>query len=837
MKFSLPTSLPLRSEFLQRFLNDIFPDIERLGYTNTGYGYTKACQLAALSLGLIDDSAGDIELSEDSNMFRFMYALGEYYEHNLGLMPILLKNRNYQRYSESLHTFCDETNGSLRGWLRHSNTSNKINKSFDTAVFLGYLILSRPESSSKVGQFFEYCLNTVGITDIDPPVYQALLRFNWTISDTFNKIEGRSFRKLTNRSVIAFGATILTILEYMGTYDPDKDQNGFQEIHQFITELFVDEIKVADGLLQAQTSLLNNIRYFDPRSIPITSKLHLEDIFVVPRFMNNGSQATSPFHLLRDAKKSKRLLVMARTGLGKSAYIQMSSLCMLHSSKCVETDRSTAILNLAKELNVPEDMYIISVPAKMFSACYKEDRYRDWTNDFVTLFFNCMWTLSNGNNFFSNQVAQLQDYEPHSSSSANFKMTDAFLDYVGYLARKGKLVLILDSFDEISTGKMRQAYLKSLAAFYDKYCFFLNATDVGAHVIVSSRELSPKTMVALTQSLEIDLQANSYTIQYLQTDQQRELIYKWNRFRGRSEQDSQKLLQQITTNRYYQDFSLNPYMLSVVCYDYGHEPSYIIEKYIKFLSERLLRNNRTGDQIEMVLMNIVKILQTMAAESVISGNPIIPRQKLDRSLRHEIDKTDLSPGDIDDYIERLHEILTAEVGLIVPAEGNDTDYQFINDQIRYEFAANGIQRTLSDDEKRKWYRETVFPSIANVGDYVNLIVHLLCNIKTEEVELAEQLVTDLVLTEFANSSEDKTLLTGMIDLLLSRYGSNIITPKSPGVLVKRLVHRAQKILIMRLLASKNFCPSDQEKQEIKESPAYLNNKEWLKSELKLTLDE
>lgn len=836
MKFTAPKSLPQRSDYLSAFLNAIFPDLKQLGFTNTGYGFTKACDYAARSLHLGGEPSEQIFLDEDSDLFRFIYAIGKYSEMTLGIKQNLLQNRNYNRYSDTLYTFCDETNGSLRGWLKQANDSKGINKSFETAVFLTYLLLTRKECKQSATTFFENSLHYAGITDIDEPLKQALFDFAWSKEEHYTKIDGRPFKELNNRAVIMFGITTFTLLECFGSNNPDKNTSVFQKYYQQIEALLQDEIMVTEGLWCAQNMLFQNNRFIDPRSIIMTRKPLIEDLFIFPRFAQNSLPSDAPTLSIKNAKKSKRSLIMAKTGLGKSAYLQMITLCMLSQNLDSDDETRKTMEEFGRNLQVPEGVYVISIPAKMFSSCYRDDRYREWTNDLVTLYFNSMWHLSQGSNFFSNQTPNLQEEQTENSSSAMLRINAAFTQHLQKKAREGKLLVILDSFDEISTGKMRVAYLKALAAFHDKYCFFLNNTDVGAHVIISSREMSPKTMNDLAQSLDIDLLKDTYTILPLSLDQQKELVNKWSKIRFNEQTYVDKMISEITTNHFYQDFSVNPYMLSVLYYNLGLNLAIITQKYIQYLVDRLLRNNRTGDQVEVVLHNIVKILQVIASDTVLSGNPIIYRQRLDRYLRREIDRSELTNEEVDEHIDRLHEILIAEIGLIVPADGNDSDYQFINDQIRFEFAAKGLKEALDDDEKASKFRELNLQSIKDIQEYTGLLVPLLCNINLKNVQLSELLVSDLVLREFSEENDDKILLTAMVDLLLNRYGSSIITVEVAGSSDAVFIHRAQRVLVIRLLSSKNFKPTANERVRIRNSPAYRNNSNWLCDCLNKTLE-
>lgn len=852
MKVCIPETIPSRSEFLTKLLDAIFPDLEEKNFARTGYGYTAACDYACKELGL---SKGDLDeddlLVEDSKIFRLMYELNASYETIFNKKAAILfstaekyylktsisltsgeKNcRAYECYSKSLYTFCDQTSGSIKGWLKPASESSRLNKSFEIATFFTYLLLMRPECKETRRAFLDYCFSVMGATDFEESVKFELYNFNWEDIHQTGTIDGRTFNRLTNRPIIVLGTIVLTILELLGNYAPEKDADRIEAFYSLLKELFKEEFTTARATVAAERALFNSLRFFEPRSIQTAKKLYPQDFFVMPVFTNENTEVANPLSEITNASKSKRLLIMAKTGLGKSAYLQMATLCMLEEK--FASDVEDGLKQFAKKLNVPHDTYVLSIPAKMFSFCFRDERYRDWTNDFIALYFNFMWKIVSGYNCFSTQTSQRITGLFEKTQNEDFEVTEALYNYIQELARRGKLILLLDSFDEISSGNMRNAYLKSVAAFYDQYCCYPEANDTGAHVIISSREMSPKTMKNLEHALEIGHEREIYGISLLNREQREELISKWNRFANIPENESKTIMNQIEENHYYLDYSVNPYMLSVVCFYFGHDLGSITQRYISFLVDRMMKNNRTADPvIQDVLMNISKILQDIAGETITEGSAHFSRQKLDRYLSRFIDKGELTEEEFENYIERLHETFITEVGLIVPADGNDLDYQFINNQIRYELAAKGIQRVLTDDEKTSVYRELIFPSITNVEEYVGLLVPLLCDINLENVKLAEQLVSDLAMYDFKNEKENQVLTTTMMDLLLNRYGGSIITASNPGIKDRMYVRRAQRILLMRLFSSSAFRPSQIEKISILSSPAYTANINWVAEPLR-----
>lgn len=832
MNFSIPEKMPTRNEFLLAFLDAIFPDLEDLEWARTGYGYTSACEMAARETGLLGNDLEDKQLSEDSPLFRLLFEMGQSSVSIFHKMPYLLEGGAYEYYEETLFSFCDQTSGSLKGWLRESGSRSRINKSFDAALFFTYLLLSREAAILNRMVFFEQCLEIIGITEIDPIVGRQLFHFDWEELSEEGEINGRHFHRLANRGIRFFGLVTLTIFELMGTYSVEKDGETIQKVHDLFASAFEEEVKASKSLDKAEEALFDSIRFFDPRSIQTAKTLYPQDFFVPPIFEQNGEKVDMPLFAIKGASKSQRVKILAKTGMGKTAFLQMASLSILADRYGSEKTR-VSLKAFTDYFDLPKNLYVISIPARMFSFCYRDERYREWTGDFPSLFFNSMWKLSEGYSFFSSQAGPRPIVENKAKSPGGEKMTKTIWEALEDRARAGQLLLVLDSFDEISSGPMRTAYLQALSAFYDQYCSYPEAHEVGAHVIISSREMSPRTMTFLDHALDIDPSFSDYRICPLNEDQRRDLVLKWNRFTNIPEEESRALLREIQRNHYYRDYSLNPYMLSVVSFYFGHDLGSITRRFITTLVDRMLKNNRTADPVLYdVLMNILPILQDLALESVKSGKPHFSRSQLDRHLTRWMDKSRLSREEVQGAIDRLHEIFVTEVGLIIPAEGADHDYQFINGQIRFELAVKAIQKTL-ETEEGEFYRRPVLASIADPEDYVGLLVPLLCTINLENVRLAERLVFDLATRDFSDRTQEEVLVRAMIDLLLNRYGSNITTVAMPGEGDAQYVLRAQRLLLMRLLTSPSFREMEEDREALAQSPAFRSNAGWFGREREL----
>ena len=496
MKYSIPEQMPSRSDFLTMLFDAIFPDLKALNCTKTGYGYTSACEQAARETGLLSNEQEDNRLEEDSNIFRLMFEIAQNSETIFNKTPNLIADKAYKYYPETLFTFCDQTSGVIKFWLKQNGSNKRVNKSFDAALFFSFLLLSRKACASKRKPFFEKCLEYVGVTEIEDAVSYKLFNFDWEELGDQGIIGEKTFTRLANNASILLGTVALTIFEMIGTYSAERDQAKLEKLHAMFAHIFERDFQASNAMERAELAFFNSIKFFEPRSIQTAKKLYPQDFFVFPEFELNGEKDVMPLSLIKTATKSSRLLIVAKTGLGKSAFLQMTSLCMLFD-RIGTGEKNAAIQKISEQINAPKDMFVISVPARMFSFCYKDERYQEWTTDFMSLFFNCMWKLSEGFNFYSTQSSQrfIANREPLQDEDDT--ITEELTDYVQELARNGKLLLILDSFDEISSGEMRSAYLKTLASFYDKYCCYPEAKEVGAHVIVSSREMSPKTMTSL----------------------------------------------------------------------------------------------------------------------------------------------------------------------------------------------------------------------------------------------------------------------------------------------------------------------------------------------------
>ena len=838
--------MPARGSFMGRLLAATFPDMEEMGLKRTGYGYSRACRKTAIDLGLLSRSGlEDIAVGKEGELFGLMLALSR------ARMNIfqekghaeLLTSGAYLQYQHTLGTFCDDQNGTLKNWLGGPDKPVRI--SYEAALFFTYLMTRREaclradeQGMSWVQAFASYCLSCLGVSGIEEPVAYELSDFAWRCSTRSGGLDDpvdqallgtEAFCNLSSKSVILLAAALMTVLELLGK-DEDKVAGATERFHRFMANLMQEEIDVASGVDEAERSLMDCIRTFEPRSIqvPIGEAWSPLDFYVEPDFCQGDASVSGPLESIGEDSRPRRRLLVAKTGTGKTMYLQTAALKLLKERY--------EVLDSGEDVDDGGKLLLISIPAKMFTYCFRSGaRYRSWTADFIDLFFNCMWKLYPAENFFSKRSNL--DFRPAALDAwGEFKLTEALKRYIKRKAEAGELVALFDSFDEVSSGAERSAYAKALAAFCETHCIYpVQDGKSGALVVVSSREMSPSTMVQLRDSLKLDAHTEAFGICQLTEAQQAELIMKWkSRVESHDALESSRyLISKIRTNHFLQEYAVNPYMLSVICYDSSLDLSRITQTYIASLVQRMAENNSRQDwAIQSVLRRMEKVLQELAVETIVQGTPHFSASMLDAHLRTKMDTAELADGQVNSFIERLHEIFVTEVGLIVPADGDDESFQFINSPIRFELAARGLQRTFEDSEKVDLYRYTILPYLESVPDYVGLIVPLLCDIKKEDVRLAELLSFDLAFREFKTEQDEKLLLRAMLDLVLARYSLSVLNLADPGTQAKNYVLKAQRVLVLRLLSSPRFSPTAEEARSLLQAPAYKNSEAWLTPQMK-----
>lgn len=831
MKYEKPEIFPDFPTLLRKLLDCLVFDCPPAAPAEPA-AYLRACVSAAKKAGLPVEEAEAEQLpalrQADSRLYQLGCVLAEcaaqlrQADPKKALADVFSDDAATARF---ITTFCDDYSGSLKKWL--AGNSATVQKPYNAALFFAFLTIQQPEKWPSAAKLLVDLLEDNGITELEEAVQYEMADFGSTSASDQADLQSRGVKAL---------CAVLYICFCVVGRDDDTHKKLMESLQHWLETQFEPELKAAQAAEHAERSWLRDIQYYAPRSITLRrSDVKPQDFYIQPRFLKDNLPA-EPAQAMALALKSTRSIVMAKTGMGKTMYLRMLSMCMLkgYLPKDIHND---ALNELARALHAPEWKYVIFIPASMFSFCYNDRRYADWAQDLVTLYFHCMFKLSGGYNFYSASNPQRSAARYASGQRAD-ALTPALQKYIQELARQGKLLLLADSFDEIAAGPMRDAYLKALRRFCDDYCTYPEHQDVGAHVIVTSRQMSPATMDRLARAIHRECPDCVYAIQDLTPQQRNKLIENWGHYLNEEPQEIQRQIRSFDENHFCQEFSVNPYMISVLCSKRGAAYDKITQEFISTLVSKTRTNYRVkNDLVNDILQSskLLTILQNIALNTIRDGSEHFSSQALERELVSKLQDEELTQDMIDDALRQLHEILISAVGLIVPADGEDSAYQFINGRIRYQLAAKAMQRALASTRDRGQSAAAMLARQTNTRDYIGMLIPLLCELKDHtDPALAESLVIDLALRN-TDGSDESLILEGIVDLLLGRYGSNITTPKVIGDQGQHTV-RSQRILMLRLLSSPDFAPSATEKAGLRESSAFSSTKAWLRPEQRKILN-
>lgn len=765
MKYELKKEAPSLAEVIKAIYTFCVPNSSN----TTAYGYLR--------------SVNDVLFSQD--MTTTQYAKNEN-----AVWLLVEKLQQYDRpkkvlsrESINLDPFVDWNMKNVNSWFSGETKKMQESTLYQGSGYYSFGLINLADCKAYIKYFFD----VLGIEENASFLYDCATMLNW------------------NEDLVLFSTYIL-----LGC---SKGDGWLGQRLQLFEEFIDSKQGPVNAAAFAERSWLTDVSLFRPRSIEKTDSLSMQDFYVRPDFESQYRPCSEPMKRLSNANMSVRSLIVSQTGMGKSMYMRMTALCLARES--LETDdRITALSN---DVDLPNDMYVIYIPAYMFSYCYQKPEYKAWTDDFVKLYFNCMFRLSRAIDFDKHEARDSR-IAPETSG---YTLDDQLLRYISVLAQNGKLVLIADSFDEIVSGQMRRAYLQALQSFRETYCNYPEA--VGAHIFMTSRDMSQSTMEALASSMAIALSsANVYRIKPLSVEQQKELIINWDRAFGHGIRDNINEL----SNHYFVELCSNPYMLSFICNMPGVKINLITEKLISailYCRTKTAASMLENDLLRSVLESkqIKEILQDLALETVELSLPHFSLDLLAKHCMTRFADLELSEAEFKYCYDILIGLFTTSVGLIVPADNEDDRFQFISNQIRYELAAAKISNEASkcgSDAAAIQHCIEFLRRLRNDEEYISLIVPLIC--KTKRIPLADNLIINLALRTF-DTEYDCLAIQAMIDLLLGRYGLNI-TCSAPNIndsIAYEHYVNADRLIMMRLLSSPVFKPKTSEKQSILQSNA------------------
>lgn len=557
---------------------------------------------------------------------------------------------------------------------------------------------------------------------------------------------------------------------------------------------------------------LKDIENFRPRTQQLAEAVSMEDIYVAPRFRRYEAEDTEdccnePAAQIKN-DVSTCTVIVSPTGMGKTMYMNMAARCFGQRYLAP----SPEISGIAARMHAVDDMYMLYVPAYMFSFCYQDqsEELREWTKDLVELYLRAMLGLSNRTNFDQRLTRDAEQPVAVTLRGDKEENICELKKYIRALAGCGKLLLLADSFDEIVQDEMRTAYLSALDRFKTEYGE--GNGRVGAHIIVTTREMSPDTMTALAAAIRINLDGpKAVRLLPLEREQQEELIRNWAA--GLHNPEILGNLAQLD-NHYFVDLCRNPYMLSMMCSSPGttliNAADTIIENILKIRVERGVQ--QTGNDILRHVLqarNVIKIMQEIALETVRNASPVFTRAYLADLCREEIRRCSAGgaaqrnePEALRANTEKVVSFFVTNAGLIVPAERKDKDFQFINELIRYTLAVSAIfSEPLEPHQTRADICLKHLHEIGNDTVYLSLAIPMISRAE-RDVPTSRALIQDLALREYTNET---LAVSALIDIVLKRYGLNITNTKlKPNLQNRADYFAADYLIIMRLLSSPVF---------------------------------
>lgn len=776
-------ALPSLKEVLEYILSKCFPNES---YTPTKYA--EACKLKFCQNEYPIDLGMSWDEFEKSELGELCYKLEAW-------DPIPVKKFDLKAsffstaksvdecLNNGLAPFIEKDDRSLARWLQGKPKEMQDRNLYKGACFYAIGLLSFADCDSYV----ERCYEWFGLNDDITTVLKCSVLMDW------------------KKELVLY----LTYVLLGCSQGPAWTEQKLLLLQAFINE----KMQPFNQAMLAEKAWITDVSAFRPRSVEDKKGGRLmQDFYVSTDFSGQNGLCEQPMAKLTNSNHGTKQLIVARTGMGKSMYIRMAALSM-----CRELlPNSEKIERLVEKVPAPTDKYVVYIPAYMFSYCFQKDEYKLWTEDFITLYFNCMFRLSGAIDFDKRELRK--EYVEWGLDGC--EISDKLLDFVKKLAIKGELVLLADSFDEIVSGDMRDAYLAALRKYKDKYCNF--PENVGAHILVTSREMALTTMEDLATAMGIKMDSDCVMrIQPLSVEKQKELILNWDQYYRSDIKDNLRQL----SNHFFTDMGSNPYMLSIICCFSGAKMKRIFDKLIpSILNYRIgyASNALENELLRTTLKSqtVRNIMQDLAYETVRIGDAHFSLDLLAKQCQTRFMESDISQEEFEYCLNEIISLFTTAVGLIVPADQDDERFQFLSDPIRFELATSRLYEKVRIGEETTAIQNCIsFLQKLDDEDYINMIVPLICKI-SGRAPVAEALVCDLILRSFEKENE-WLINRALVDIILCRYDNNItnvtLNKRSPDY---KYCLQADRLIIMRLLTAPGFNPTEGEQLAIIDSNAF-----------------
>ena len=794
IKTVLPKKIPEKKDFFIKLLDAIFPELAQKGDSVKPGEYKSALRRCIKELEVADRYSTNESFTDfldfshnDGDLYSVIYEVNE-------LDKRLYKHDNFDEnhggfdkrmvdYVNTIFNLMDSSAKTMNSLI--GGDSQKLYKKFETSSFLTWILLKRKECAKTAGELLQYCLDALGVKNsLKAMKINTEISFSDTsFGEIVNEENGIKIRSVTDKGARLLIYSVFVTCSLLGHY-PESGKDIIQEYYKIITEVISDNLEVFEAMETAREKLMEQLTTFKPRSIPKPGEYFLEDFYVLPVFEKNGVKCDPPLWDHKMAEKSIRSILTGKTGFGKTMYIRM----------------------LAKRIaEKRDDVTVVFITAEDFTACYHNSGYKDMTADLTMMYFTKMMSGADSE-----------------GERSDYNFSDKHRAYLMQQAKAGKLVLLLDSYDELPHGEVREAFMQAIRSFCEEYCSFFENDGVGANVLIASRQMTPKSMQEISCILlpeEEDPKDHIYTIKGLDESGKNRLIKNWQKYGGQ-EYLNDDVFSFIKNNHFFSTASESPFTLSLICVLFGSSFGTIVGTFINWSENKLkVRIKDVSDPfVRSTLFHGFEILEFLALKSLKENRADFDDHFIDNVIEQYIK---IIPDGENHFrkIGQMREILLMQSGVLVPVEEKEDIYRFTDENLKYELAAKKIVQMIFEDHGYDRFRSEVLEQLS-VYDSVNVLVRVICSFGLSYCDIVRRLTCDMLTIMTETIEEERILITGLEDLFLNRYKVNHISAANLSPKDRSKIEPAQRLVLMRILCSPEFNPRKTEREAYKKSDVY-----------------
>ncbi len=543
--------------------------------------------------------------------------------------------------------------------------------------------------------------------------------FSFDDTDVFSLEKDRT--GLVSVPARIFILSLVALFRLARKNDTDYENATREAFHKLFEKRYSSYFKAKATFREAQRTLYESIIRFIPRG---TDTAHyIEELYVVPGFKNNQNPSLS-------VENNTSVLLTGASGLGKSLYASVFSACSYVNAGMAGNE---ALSEIADDLNIRSRKCALMLSSKMINSFLGKaaGRNRDGIT-FADIFTEKIFDQTKNINYYYDGEAFGMERPKDGAVDM-----EAVTSYLRLLSTEGRLVFVLDAFDEIPED-FRKDYFDLLKRTKEEY--------QNAAFLITSRMLSGSTMDQLKRCLGVHADIEITPFDH---DRQKELLNKWRDVLKISKENKEynALYDLIVKNRFAEKFANNPFMLSVLANSYVNTNSIktiILASSAKFCT---LFNSRHSSGHFMELSDkTAEIIKKLSLISLKKTGSAIERSDVYDVIGSYDASFEISIlQDLDSIVSDF----LAGIGLIIPLEHSDEQYTFVNKCIPYELGSQELLNRNPDDLGSELDR------IFSDDDNYEILEPLLCSIGIDDTQRIRQLLDYLSARFKASKKEEK----------------------------------------------------------------------------------